>query len=122
MSAGNLTVKVSGVRNDKGLLSAALYDSESSFMNVPSALLTPKVHAAHGDTLIVFHDLPAGKYAMSVFHDENANGKFDKNFLGIPVEEYGFSNTNDDSGVPSFSKAAFDYDGTNRTIVIGLHY
>jgi hypothetical protein len=26
------------------------------------------------------------------FHDENGNGRLDKNFLGVPTEPYGFSN------------------------------
>jgi len=33
-----------------------------------------------------------GKYAVSVFHDENSNGKLDTNFLGIPREGVGASN------------------------------
>jgi len=33
-----------------------------------------------------------GAYGITVFHDENKNGKMDKNFLGIPQEPYGFSN------------------------------
>ena len=40
----------------------------------------------------MFTDLPAGVYAVSVFHDENMNQKLDKNFVGVPKEEYGASN------------------------------
>ena len=29
---------------------------------------------------------------MQVYHDRNANGKLDTNWLGIPKEPYGFSN------------------------------
>jgi uncharacterized protein (DUF2141 family) len=37
--------------------------------------------------------LPApGRYAVALFHDENANGHLDTNGLGIPTEGYGFSN------------------------------
>lgn len=32
---------------------------------------------------VVFADLPAGAYAVSVFHDENMNEKLDKNFVGV---------------------------------------
>ena len=38
--------------------------------------------------------LPYGKgvYAAALYHDENANGKIDRNGLGIPKEGFGFSN------------------------------
>jgi uncharacterized protein (DUF2141 family) len=36
--------------------------------------------------------VPHGEYAIAVFVDVNGNGKMDKNFLGIPKEQYGFSN------------------------------
>jgi uncharacterized protein (DUF2141 family) len=37
-------------------------------------------------------DVPYGDYGIAAFHDENSNGKMDKNLLGIPKETYGFSN------------------------------
>jgi uncharacterized protein (DUF2141 family) len=30
-----------------------------------------------------------GDYAISVFHDENSNGKLDRNFMGMPKEGVG---------------------------------
>src|SRR5579862_3240653 len=90
-SAGDLTVTVDHVRSDRGAILAALYDSEASFMKQPLARATFKVKAAAGEVSYVFHDLPAGKYALAVFHDENENGQLDKNFVGIPREGYGFS-------------------------------
>ena len=35
---------------------------------------------------VTFKDLPQGSYAVSVLHDENGNGKMDKNFVGMPKE------------------------------------
>src|ERR1700751_1493351 len=73
-SAGDLTVTVDHVRSDRGAILAALYDSEASFMKQPLGRATFKVKAATGEVQYVFHDLPAGKYALTAFHDENANG------------------------------------------------
>ncbi len=39
-----------------------------------------------------FEDIPPGRYALAVIHDENMNGKLDANWLGVPKEGYGFSN------------------------------
>jgi uncharacterized protein (DUF2141 family) len=40
----------------------------------------------------VFEGLAPGAYAVAVVHDENGNGRLDKNFVGIPSEGYGVSN------------------------------
>jgi len=42
-----------------------------------------------------------------VYHDENGNGRLDKNFIGIPREPLGFSNQYRPHGPPTFSRAAF---------------
>jgi len=36
--------------------------------------------------------VPPGRYAIVVIHDENENQKLDRNFFGIPKEGFGFSN------------------------------
>ncbi|MBI2231453.1 MAG: DUF2141 domain-containing protein [Deltaproteobacteria bacterium] len=38
------------------------------------------------------NDVPYGDYGVAAFHDEKSNGKMDKNFVGMPLEPYGFSN------------------------------
>jgi uncharacterized protein (DUF2141 family) len=121
--AGDLTVKIQHVRSDRGSILAALYDSEASFMNQPSARATFKVKAAKGEVQYVFHDLPPGQYALSVFHDENDNGRLDKNFLGFPKEGYGFSSDSKGSGgPPAFIKAAFQFSGANQSMTVTLQY
>ena len=121
--AGDLTVRIEHIRNDHGSILAALYDSEASFMQQPSARAKFKVKAAAGTVEYVFHDLPAGKYALSAFHDENDNGKLDKNFVGYPREGYGFSNgARASGGPPGFSQAAFVFDGTTQSIRVTLQY
>jgi uncharacterized protein (DUF2141 family) len=121
--AGDLTVTIEHIRNDHGAVLAALYDSATTFMQQPSARARFKMKAAQGEVQYVFHDLPAGKYALSVFHDENDNGKLDKNFVGYPREGYGFSNgARASGGPPEFSQAAFDFDGTTQSIRVALQY
>jgi uncharacterized protein (DUF2141 family) len=41
---------------------------------------------------VVLTNLDPGQYAIILFHDENGNGKLDRNALGVPTEPYGFSN------------------------------
>jgi uncharacterized protein (DUF2141 family) len=121
--AGDLALTVDGVQDAKGNVAGALYDSEATFMNIPQAQQRFRVPAAAGQVQWVFHDLKPGKYAIAVYHDANANGQLDKNSYGVPTEGYGFSNDAQGSGgPPKFGQAAFDYDGTNKSITVSLNY
>ena len=52
--------------------------------------------------------IPHGEYAISLFIDSNGNKKIDKNFLGIPKEQYGFSNNViGRMSAPTFDQAKF---------------
>ena len=52
--------------------------------------------------------IPHGEYAISLFVDSNGNKKIDKNFLGIPKEQYGFSNNvMGKMSAPTFDQAKF---------------
>src|SRR3546814_1591535 len=50
----------------------------------------------------------AGRYSVALYHDENGNKEFDKDFLGIPSEGYGFSkNPGFRFGVPKQEETLF---------------
>jgi uncharacterized protein (DUF2141 family) len=71
----------------------------------------------------VFADLPAGFYAVSVFHDENMNEKLDKNFMGVPKEGYGASNNpKKKMGPPNFDEAKFQSGVADQSVEIMLMY
>ena len=56
----------------------------------PVAKLT---QAAKGKNFVFpFKNLPAGEYAVRVYHDENNNGQLDKGVFGQPTEGWGVSN------------------------------
>ena len=57
---------------------------------------------------IVIDSLASGTYSIRFFHDENSNDKLDVNWLGIPVEGYGFSNNASATfGTPSIEDREF---------------
>jgi uncharacterized protein (DUF2141 family) len=122
--AADLTITLKGVHNADGAVFLAVYDSEKSFMKVPEAKTTRRMNASKGDMKIVIHDLPAGKYAIAGYHDENGNGKLDTNGFGMPEEGYGFSNNARGTfGPPSFTEAAFEFDGkTDKAIAFSIQY
>ena len=69
---------------------------------------------------IRFEEIPAGEYAISIFHDENKDTKLNKNFFGIPTEDYGFSNNPKIRfGPPSFKECAIKVN-SDQLITINL--
>ena len=57
-------------------------------------------------------EIPDGEYAIAFFIDANGNKKLDKNFLGIPKEQFGFSNNAMGTlSAPSFEQAKFKVAG-----------
>ena len=57
-------------------------------------------------------EIPDGEYAIAFFIDANGNKKLDKNFLGIPKEQYGFSNNAMGTlSAPTFEQAKFKVAG-----------
>jgi uncharacterized protein (DUF2141 family) len=78
---------------------------------------TAMARADGATALCVFHDIPAGTYGLSAFHDQNENGKLDTNFLGMPVEDYCASNeARGVFGPPSFDDAKFRFRGGTKRL------
>lgn len=58
-----------------------------------------------------------------MFHDENSNGKLDRNFMGIPREGVGASNgARGHFGPPKFGDAEFHFLGGQLDLKITLAY
>jgi uncharacterized protein (DUF2141 family) len=117
-----LQVDVIGFRTDAGRVSCMLYNDPKTY---PRGKEIRQIWAPikNGKALCVFTDVPAGKYAMVVYHDQNSNGQFDMNAFSMPLEGYGFSN--DAAALfdaPSFKDASFDYDGKRLYTVITMRY
>lgn len=86
----SFTLLVQGINKAEGELRIAMFDSKDAYTKEPVyAVVLP---VADGKVEWKVPDLPFGEYAIAVYHDKNTNGKLDTNFLGIPKEDYGFSN------------------------------
>lgn len=124
--AATLAVQVSGVRNNRGRIALALFQSDAGFPGDSSkALRTERaeIEAQTHSARFVLQGIPYGVYAVSVFHDENMNGKLDKNFVGAPKEGYGASNNpRRRMGPPPFSEAQFSLNQPEQSVEIKLMY
>ncbi|MEO1023251.1 MAG: DUF2141 domain-containing protein [Bacteroidota bacterium] len=90
MDVASFTLDIEGIKKATGEVRIAMFDSEQKYKKDPVYAV---VVAVDSNTVSwTVPDLPFGKYAIAVYHDKNTNGKLDTNLLGIPKEQYGFSN------------------------------
>lgn len=119
-----LTVKVETLQNSKGVVQIALYNKDGSIPDedYKNYYRLEKAKIVNGKSEYTFENLPKGKYAVNILHDENNNGKIDKVFLK-PKEGIGFSNFQSISltNQPNFRKASFELIA-NKTIIVKLIY
>jgi uncharacterized protein (DUF2141 family) len=117
-------VEIDGLRSDRGQVLCALFSSAADFPKKPDrAVVHATSEIVERHAACEFQGVPPGTYAISVFHDENSNGKLDTNFLGIPREGVGASNNAKGRfGPPKFSAAAFQHLGGQTNMKIHMNY
>ena len=123
-TTGVLTIHVSQLRSNDGQVGCALYNSADGFPTDPSKSAQMRWCPIKEKTSTCsFDPIPAGTYAVGCFHDENGNGKLDKNFLGIPKEGTVVSNNAKGSmGPPPFDKAKFSFSGAASALDLRMGY
>jgi uncharacterized protein (DUF2141 family) len=121
-----LTVRVAGLRNARGKLNVIIFKDARGFPETPASALRREVADIDAKALTaqaVFRGLAPGVYAVAVLHDENVNGKLDKNFIGIPREGHGASNNPPPARrAPTFEEAKFTLGAPARTLEIKAIY
>jgi uncharacterized protein (DUF2141 family) len=109
----SLTVLVTGIRSDEGKLRFALYRSRETFTDSPMRGTAKDIEDGRATWRLT--GLDPGPYALAVYHDENNDDQFNRNFLGVPLEDYGFSNNaRPRLRAPSWNRVVFEVKlGTN---------
>jgi len=99
-------VEVSGVRTGRGHVLVAIC-TRAEFLKEHCSF-NGLAEARPGTVTIRVTGVLPGHYAVQGWHDENDNGRIDRDPLGIPTEGIGFSrNAPIRLGPPSFEDAAF---------------
>lgn len=117
-------VAVTGLRSDRGLVQACLTADPRAFPDCSrdKAAHTLTVPAAEG-MVLDFGRVAPGRYAISLLHDENGNGRADKTLGLIPREGFGFSHDAPvRMGPPKFAEAAFEVSGEPAAHTIRMRY
>ncbi len=101
---------VEGFKSNSGAVRVGVYASSETFPNDGNKVTgCVSENKLSGSSVKVVCQLDSGIYAAAAFHDENGNEKLDTNLLGIPKENYGFSNNASGMfGPPDFNDAAFE--------------
>jgi len=120
-AAATLTVKVENIDTKGGVLRLSLYDEALWSNDDSEPVVSANVPALSPETIIVFKDIAPGVYGVKTYQDANRNGKFDQNWLGWPLERYGFSrDARPRFSAPGFGRTKFTLSDGENTIVIHL--
>jgi uncharacterized protein (DUF2141 family) len=105
-SAATVEVHVTAVEGGKGTLRVAVCDRERF---LKQCVHTASAPARAGENVIAVPNVPKGSWAVLVFLDEIGNGELDRNLIGIPKENYGFSrDARGKFGPPGFDDAVIE--------------
>ena len=115
-----LTITVEGMDSNEGNLGILIFNNSKGWAEDRQAALKDISVPAQQGTQQVKVELPPGQYAIALIHDVNKNHKLDKNWLGIPKEQWGMSNNPHATiKAPPIEKAMFTLDG-NKEVKIQL--
>jgi uncharacterized protein (DUF2141 family) len=103
-SATKAYVNVQGVQSGNGLIAVTLYaDNAKKFLVKHGSLYVGRVPAKAGTTRVCIYVPKPGVYGIAVYHDQDANRKFNRSGIGFPKEPFGFSNNASTlAGLPAF--------------------
>jgi uncharacterized protein (DUF2141 family) len=115
-----LTVVVENIKSDEGEVLAGLYTQET-FMRTEAEFGAKSGKIEKGKVILVFENVPAGTYGLSVMHDKNSNGRMDFEASGMPQEDYGISNNIfNPFGPPKWEDARFELEAPEMELVVKL--
>jgi uncharacterized protein (DUF2141 family) len=120
---GQVHVTVTGFEGEEGQALVAVFLDEKGWPDdEASAFRGVVLPIQEGEVVAEFSDVPAGPFAVSVFHDKNSNRVLDTGAFGIPSEDYGFSqNARGVFGPPSFDDARLELTvGESKRITIHI--
>lgn len=121
VETGKLIVTIVGFENDEGTCWFGLDNSKEVYESEDSVFIGKILPIKDQVATIEIDSLRYGEYAIRIFHDENSNEELDTNFLGIPSEDYGFSNNASAwFGPPRWEKAKFFFQQEELMIEISV--
>ncbi len=114
-TASTLVIRADGLRSAQGDVFVGICNKSLDERECPYGDRKP---ARVGTVEFRFPNIPAGRYAIAVYHDANGNGRLDRSAIGFPQEPYGFSNDVGRTSIPTFSGALVTVTAPSSTVTI----
>lgn len=115
VNAADITITVKGVRNAKGRIAALAFVDGKGFPDrVAQARTQAIVPAQAGEVTMVIKNVPEGKVALTILHDEDGDGRLKRNLIGIPVEGVGMTGKPLGNRAPKFEEAIVEIQGDQQ--------
>ena len=120
----SILVTIYDVRHSKGTITADLHgDDPDKFLDKGQKLDRIRVPAVEGQTQMCIPIQTPGVYAIVLYHDEDADTKFDKNIIGLPAEPFGLSrDPRIRLAMPKHSASAFEVNGPLTPVKVTLRH
>ena len=120
IQAATIEVQLENVAKPEGQILIALFKGEAQW-KASQGMIERAVPVTRDTVTIEFDDVPAGEYAIRLFHDIDNDGQLETGRFGIPTEPYGFSNNVQVRfGPPQYKAAAFTVEDAGAVQIITL--
>ena len=113
-----LIIRIYNIDKGKGTVVVDLYDTAEDWLEKPYRRQI--IPADESRTKIMF-EVPTGTYGITVYQDEDADGKLDAKLFGIPKERIGFGNNHRPLGEPKFDASTIEHSATTEAATIQLY-
>lgn len=118
-----LKIHVTGFRNNTGKAGGNVFATPDGWPEDNSKAIVHGGFDISNEQAMETFQVPAGRYAIVVIHDENGNHKLDRNIFGYPKEGFGFANNPKVMlSAPSFQAASVDVACPSTQVDIKLIY
>ena len=116
-------IRIQSFKNDKGMCRLLVFERKKGFPDSKEHAARMLSSSIRNKSAEFSLELKPGRYAVSVIHDENSNGKMDKTWYGKPLEGFGsLNNPKIGSGPPGFEESSAHFDEKSNHFIIKLNY
>jgi uncharacterized protein (DUF2141 family) len=109
-NSSDLTIEIMNIEQTKGKIRIGVYNDADKFPKEGGAIRSESFEVRGKILKCVLKNLPYGEYAIALYHDINDDNVCNMNFVGMPLEPYGFSNNAKPKlSAPSFTSTKFKF-------------
>lgn len=119
-SAAPLSLTLDGVEARGGTLYISVQNEAQFLKNSGTAgeMIATPTAGTHSFT----YEVPAGRYVVSIWHDDDGDGEFSLTEDGMPADGWAMSNMDKLTGEPEFDTVAIEVDESGASLTLPVLY